>query len=230
MFCLSSIRDYLGGSHNPLQVGRSFVHDVRFYADNPWYFEPNGIWLYCGCQGSGKTLSAVKTAKKMLAEYPAAKLCTNLQLKGFGSEVIPFTGYHDLNITNGIYGIVFLIDEMQVLWNSLESKNIPISEIALFAQNRKDRRVIIGTSQVYSRVAKPIREQLKYVILCHNFLKYIQVNTLVDPNAEGYTGEQNGELEGEIVRKFVWFHTPEDYESYDTYAKIDRIQRKAVSR
>lgn len=153
-------------------------------------------------------------------------ICSNLEIKGIDREIIPFTDYSQLHeINNGIYGVIYLLDEVHVLWNSLESKNIPISEMATFCQMRKERRVIIGTSQVYSRIAKPIREQLKYVIKCRNILKYIQINQLIDPNADGYTGEHDGELEGELLKTFVWFHRPADYEAYDTLNKIVRIER-----
>ena len=131
-------------------------------------------------------------------------------------------------MSNGIEGVIFLIDEIHVLWNSLESKNIPISEMAIFAQMRKDRRLILGTSQVYGRIAKPIREQLKYVIKCKNLLKYIQVNTLINPNPDGYTAESDGSLEGEILGTEIFFHSPADYQAYDTLNKIQRIERKGV--
>lgn len=199
--------------------------NFRFWKDNPQYFEPDGIWVFCGCQGSGKTLSAVQTVQKLHDMYPKAVIVSNVSITGI--DTVPFTDYSQIERTkNDIYGVIFLIDEIQVLFNSLESKNIPLSEIACFCQNRKDRRVIIGTSQVYSRIAKPIREQLKYCILCNNVLKYIQVNTVIDPNVEGYSGEDNGNLEGAIVRREIWVHSPKNYLSYDTFKKIERIERK----
>lgn len=222
-----SDKQYFDGSKNPFNLFRSLGHDIRFYRDNPFYFEPCGIWVFCGSQGSGKTLSAVKTLKLLLKEYPKAVVCTNLAIKGLDTQVIPFTDYEQLlTLTNGIYGVIFLIDEIHVLWNSLESKNIPISEMAIFSQMRKDRRIILGTSQVYNRIAKPMREQLKYVVKCRNICKYLQINQVIDPNADGYTGEKDGELEGELIKTSWFFHSPSDYESYDTLNKINRIERK----
>lgn len=224
---MSKDTNYFKGSKNPLNLFRSLKFDYQFFRDNPFYFEPCGIWVFCGAQGSGKTLSAVKCLKKLLKEYPAAVVCSNLDIKGIDNEVIPFTDYEQLlTLSNGIYGVIFLIDEIHVLWNSLESKNIPISEMAIFSQMRKDRRIILGTSQVYGRIAKPIREQLKYVVKCRNVLKYIQINEVIDPNADGYTGENNGALEGELLYKSVFFHSPADYKSYSTLNKIERFERK----
>ena len=100
--------------------------------------------------------------------------------------------------------------------------------MAAFCQMRKVRRVILGTSQVYGRIAKPIREQLKYAIRCKSYLKYLQVNKVIDPNGENSQGEKNGELDGEHVHTSWFFHRPEDYMSYDTFAKIERLDRKKV--
>lgn len=220
-------QDYFKGSKNPANIFRSMAHDIRFYRNNPDYFDPCGIWVFCGAQGSGKTLSAVHTLKRVLKDYPKALVCSNLAIRGLDRDVIPFTDYEQLlTLSNDIAGIVFLIDEIHVLGNSLESKNIPISEMAIFAQMRKDRRLILGTSQVYGRIAKPIREQLRYVVKCRNVLKYIQVNQLIDPNADGYTGENDGQLEGKLITTDIFFHTPADYDAYDTLTKINRLQRK----
>lgn len=220
---------YFKGSKNPIGAFQSLHFDSVFYQNNPDYFHPDGIWVFCGSQGSGKTLSAVKCAKELLRAYPKAQICSNVFIHGLDRDVIPFEDYEQLKtLSNEEKGIIFLIDEIQVLWNSLESRNIPISEMACFSQMRKVRRVIIGTSQVYGRIAKPIREQLKYAIKCKSYLKYLQVNKIIDPNGENCKGEQDGELDGEHVYTSWFFHRPADYQSYDTFAKIERIERKKV--
>lgn len=217
---------YFRGSHNPLNAFRSLHFDSLFYQKNPTYFHPDGIWVFCGAQGNGKTLSAVKCLKSLVCEYPKVLVCSNLQINGLSVPVVPFTHYSQLtDLSNGVEGIIFLIDEIHVLWNSLESKNISLAEIAAFCQMRKERRIILGTSQVYSRIAKPIREQLKYVILCNSILKYLQINRIVDPNAEGYSGEHDGECDGKLLSTQWFFHSPEDYQSYNTLAKIERAKR-----
>lgn len=220
---------FFEGSKNPLNVVHSISHDIKFYRNNPDYFDPCGIIVFCGAQGSGKTLSAVKLCKKILKEYPKAQICSNLAIHGLDRDVIPFIDYEQIHtLTNDIKGIVFLIDEIHVLWNSLESKNVSISDMAAFSQMRKDRRVIIGTSQVYSRIAKPIREQLHLVIKCRTYAKYIQMNQLIDPNPDGSTGEHDGQLDGELLKNYWFFHSPEDYDSYDTFNKISRVARGGV--
>lgn len=220
---MSDIKEFTKGSLNPVHLFRTLRFKVLFARDNPDYFYPAGIWVFCGPQGSGKTLSAVQTLKKMLERYPKAIVCSNLEVKGLDRPVIPFTEYKQLEeLSNGIEGVIFLIDEIHVLWNSLESKEVPISEMACFCQMRKDRRVILGTSQKYSRIAKPIREQLQYVIDCKNWFSVLQVNRIIDPN-EGQ--EVDGHLQGEKIATRIWWHRPELYDSYDTLFKINKAHR-----
>lgn len=223
---MSDIMNFTKGSKNPKNIIDTLIYKVRFARDNPDYFYPAGIWVFCGPQGSGKTLSAVKCLKEMCKAYPKAKVCSNIDIKGIDNEVIPFTDYEQLTtLSNGVEGIIFLLDEIHVLWNSLESKEVPISEMACFCQMRKDRRVILGTSQVYGRIAKPIREQLQYVVDCHNIFNLIQFNKILDPIE---AVEKNGHVDSKILGTQIWLHNPELYSSYDTLFKIVKANRKEV--
>lgn len=225
---MSDIMNFTRGSKNPKNIIDTLIYKVRFARDNPDYFYPAGIWVFCGPQGSGKTLSAVKCLKEMCKAYPKAKVCSNIDIKGIDNEVIPFTDYEQLTtLSNGVEGIIFLLDEIHVLWNSLESKEVPISEMACFCQMRKDRRVILGTSQVYGRIAKPIREQLQYVVDCHNILNLIQFNKILDPIE---AVEKNGHVDSKVIGNQIWLHNPELYSSYDTLFKIVKANRKEVKK
>ena len=225
---MKDIEEYTKGSKNPINIIKTVKYKYQFALNNPDYFYPSGIWVFCGAQGSGKTLSAVDCLRQMVKEYPKAIVCSNVDLKGFDCEIIPFTDYNQLSeLSNGVNGVIFFLDEIHVLWNSLESKDIPISEMACFCQMRKNRRVIIGTSQVYGRISKPIREQLQFIIDCKCYFSMIQVNSVLDPIS---CVEKNGHLEAELIRKQIWFHRPELYESYDTLEKINRIERKELKK
>lgn len=127
------------------------------------------------------------------------------------------------DLSNGIEGVLYLIDEIHLEFNSLESKNIPIEIMVEVSQQRKQRKHIVGTSQVYMRLAKPLREQIDTVVICHNWLSCIQYNKVI--NGKTAT-EKNGKLDAEIIKKFLWFHRPELYNSYDTYAKMKRYRKE----
>lgn len=224
---MSEIMDLTGGSLNPVNVVKTIGYNIAFSRSNPDYFYPAGIWVFCGPQGSGKTLSAVQTLDKLVRKYPKCRVISNVDVSlSDGHLVEPFVDYGQLSSeTNGTRGIVFFLDEVHVLWNSLESKNIPVSEMACFCQMRKDRRVIIGTSQVYARIAKPIREQLQYVITCQNYFGLLQHNIVLDPAT---AIEKDGNISGEIIGNRWWLHKPALYSMYDTLAKIVRAGRKDV--
>ena len=219
---MSEIKNFTSGSKNPFNLVETLIYKYKFARNNPYFFNPSGIWIFCGAQGSGKTLSAIDCLFRMKKMYPRALVVSNLDIKGI--DYIEFKDYQQLiKMDNGTDGIIFFIDEIHVLWNSLESKNIPISEMAAFCQMRKSRRVIIGTSQVYHRISKPIREQLQYCIACRNIFNLIQVNELTD--LQNCIEDSNGNISGEVLKKQIWFHYPKLYESYDTLKKIERIER-----
>ena len=89
------------------------------------------------------------------------------------------------DVENGFAGVLFLIDEIQLEFNSLESKQIDPSVMQEIAQQRKQRKHIVGTSQVFQRIAKPFREQFKYVVQCRKVLGVLQCNTVIDGQSAG---------------------------------------------
>lgn len=218
--------EYLKGSLNPKNVIDTVKYKIDFRKNNPDYFDPEGIMIFCGSQGSGKTLSAVQYVLKVLKEYPKAILCTNVDILELpeDTKVIEYDGLDCLkNIENGQFGVIYFIDEIHLELNSLESKNIDMNVIVELSQQRKQRKHIVGTSQVYMRMAKPLREQVKDVVLCKNYFKILQHNQLID----GFNSyEEGGKLKADVVQKVWWFHSPELYKLYDTYAKMRRYKQE----
>lgn len=179
-----------------------------------------GISIFSGPQGSGKTLSMIKVFRKIVSDFPKAIIVTNIELKfPIQNEVRKYRGFDDFKIENGIYGVIYILDEIHLILNSLESKGVPLSIIVELSQQRKQRKLILGTSQVYSRMAKPLREQIKNVIICRNFLNLFQLNYLID--AFNSQEDSNGKLKFAKQKVSFFFHRKEDYMAYDTYKKMD---------
>lgn len=214
-----------------------------------------GTCVFCGPQGSGKTLSSVQYVEKVFDFSPRAILVTNVDLKSYPinaimtddnlvcyidtGEVIneeyinahwrdedfrkPVVAYQGLDmlttLKNGKNGIIYFIDEFHLEMNSLESKNVPIEVMTEISQQRKQRIHIVGTSQVFMRLAKPLREQIFNVVLCKCYFGCFQINRMS-------LGEEMQEKDGKITAPVkaisFWFHKPEYYEEYDTYAKMKR--------
>lgn len=137
---------------------------------------------------------------------------------------IEYTGLEMLKyVNNNEYGVVFLIDEIHLELNSLESKNIDIEVMVEISQQRKQRKHIVGTSQVYMRMAKPLREQIHDIILCSNWFGFIQYNRWI----KGETCyEENGKLKADVNGRFIWTHSPDMYQQYDTYTKMKRYNKE----
>ena len=133
----------LDGSMNPYNIVKVIQHNQAFYSLHPDYFRPEGLLIFCGAQGSGKTLSAVQYVKKLCKEYPKAILCTNVEIHGLppDTKVVEYDGLDCLkNLENGYAGVIYLIDEIHLEFNSLESKNIDIEVMVEVSQQRKQRR------------------------------------------------------------------------------------------
>lgn len=264
----------LKGSHNVLDIFKVVDYKRKFAKNNPTYFYPEGLLVFCAEQGAGKTLSAVQYTIKVNSMYNDCVFCTNVSIKEFPVNcyyevknvtdnltkiyyylidtdeivrivtifsdnsdtrteidklkdvkvVVAYDGIDCIKeLSNGIEGVLYLIDEIHLEFNSLESKNIPIEIMVEVSQQRKQRKHIVGTSQVYMRLAKPLREQIDTVVICKNYLSCIQYNTVIN----GKTAvEENGKLQAEILHKFLWFHKPSLYNSYDTYAKMKRYRKE----
>ena len=222
-----NLMSFLGGSLDISRAVDVAKYKRKFRKEHPEYFDPSGILVFCGPQGSGKTLSAVQYVTKLAEKYPQMILVSNVDIHGLADKikVYPYTGLSDLSkYNNGFAGVVFLIDEIQIEFNSLESKNIDPSVITEIAQQRKQRKHIVGTSQVFGRIAKPFREQFKYVMLCRCLFGCLQFNTLID--GEYAMVNDDGHIEAQKTKRFLWWHRPELYESYDTYAKILRTREE----
>ena len=272
---------FLNGSLNPFNILKVMKFKVDFIKNHPDYFSSDGLLIFCGSQGSGKTLSAVQYSTKVLDSYEKAIFCTNVEIKDFpincsyrsrtiidnginkniveyftlvsnimvrrvisyfkngeqtseitdfptigfnGRIVVEYDGIESIkNIENGELGVLYLIDEIHLEFNSLESKNVPIEVMIEVSQQRKQRKHIIGTSQVYMRLAKPFREQIKNVVICRNFFKSIQWNKLIDGET---SREENGKLVFDTQKFILWFHSPKLYNMYDTYKKMKRYRNE----
>lgn len=161
---------------------------------NEEQFPYAGIWLFTGAQGSGKTLLMMHCLKQMLIDYPKAICVSNISIYGTPSYV--YKGIEDFDTyNNGADGMIFVIDEIHTLFSSLQSAKMPESTLTVWSQNRKNRRVILGTSQRFTRVAKGIREQTTWNYECthpilNRFYSYrIKAGDEYD-DAGKYTGEK----------------------------------------
>lgn len=188
-----------------LPLGLKNIKDARsldkFAHEND--FPYNGLWLFSGAQGHGKTLTLMQILREIHKQYPEALIISNISI--YGIPCIPYQGVADFeNYDNGAKGIIFVIDEIHTLFNSLESKNMPLSTVQVWCQNRKNRRVILGTSQRFNRVAKPIREQTKLLYQCYPPLFMFRRYRCFDASFFNDKGEYDGPSERMVYYVPSW--------------------------
>lgn len=87
------------------------------------------------------------------------------------------------------------------------------------SQQRKQRKCIIGTAQVFGRVAKPIREQTSYVYLPKTIMGCLTVVRVTKPI---YYDETNFTFK-RYIRTYIFAHRPEIRDSFDTYLKVKKM-------
>jgi len=232
----------------PLRIdnGLRSVHAWhKWLREHPGYMHAEGTMIYVGPQGSGKTLSAVRYLLALMEQYPKAIVCTNIELTDFpfnahldpeathgwaynkGVEpednrpIVEYVGLDCLKfLMNDYQGVIYLIDELHLELNSLESRNIDINVMIEISQQRKQRKHIIGTSQEFMRLAKPLREQVRDIVLCRCLFGRMQSNRLLDGATAVETS--GGHVDAVIRKKSFFWHTPAMYKAYDTYAKMKR--------
>lgn len=183
-------------------------------------FPYNGLWLFTGAQGNGKTILLMYVLREMLREYPEAVVISNIAI--YGIPAIPYQGIKDFDkYHNGEKGIIFVIDEIHTLFNSLESAEMPMSTVQVWCQNRKNRRVILGTSQRFNRVAKAIREQTKLLYCCYR--PFLWFNRYACFDASLF--DDKGNYEGEAQRKSWYIPSFEVMTSYNTLEVVQRNKK-----
>lgn len=140
------------------------------------------------------------------------------------SEYIRFSSLDELaavlvGVNNDFYGVIYLIDEIHTYFNALDSKNIPMYVFTEISQQRKQRKVIIGTSQLFMRLAKPLREQCDNLIMCST-LGGLWTFQKAYAGAEVREDAQGNLMHTGLKKRGWFFHTRELRAAFDTFQKV----------
>lgn len=183
------------------------------------YFRECGIHMFCGEQGAGKTVAMVEAILRLQKQYPKSKTITNFALT---TQDRPLDHWEKLlTYNNGKKGVIVGIDEIQN-WFMSGMNKLPPEMLEVVTQNRKNRRILFCTAQVFTKVNKGIREQVTLVYEPITFLGCFTIVRKLKPvfDSEGNVKE----------RKFRgWYsfvHTKEIREAYDTYRVIHTLAKE----
>lgn len=183
------------------------------------YFEPRGIHMFCGEQGSGKTCAAAEMILRLQHMYPKAKCTTNFALTTENDALNAWQML--LEYSNGHQGVIVGIDEIQN-WFMSGTNKLPQGMLEIVTQNRKNCRILICTSQVFTRVNKGLREQVTMVYNPHTIFGCL---TVVIKRKPVFDSEGNV-IEMKFRGMYSFVHTDELRASYDTYKVIHTLAKE----
>ena len=200
-----------------IDLPRRYVLDI--YERDPDFFQAQGIHMFCGPQGCGKTMACVEMMLRLQKMFPKSRMITNF---GVTSEDDELTQWQQLlDFTNGKKGVIVGIDEIQN-WFMSGKNQLPEGMLEVATQNRKNRRVICCTAQVFTRVNKGLREQVTNVYEPHTYLGCftIVIKKKYNFNSEGVV--ESSKIKG----MYCFVHTDELRSAYDTYKVIHTLSRE----
>lgn len=193
------------------------------------YFRPYGCWFYVGKQGSGKSMSLIHKLEQLRKRYPKAKIYTNMAYKFEDKPLKSLNDLLDDSLYNGKYGTIFVIDEIQNEFSCRTSKDFPESLLSLITQQRKNKILILTTSQVFTRVSKPIREQCYRAIECQTFFGRYTRNKIYNGIAYADSIELPPDKKRKSNKKIgLDCFVQSDYlrNCFDSYKLIERLSRE----
>lgn len=216
--------EHLTVKFKPYDLMRWILWDIITRKERVKRFDRYGFSIFCGRQGAGKTISMVEYLQEAKRKYPNVIIVANFECSVADHMM---TDWRQLmEIRNGTDGVIFAIDEIHSEYSAESWKDFPESLLSEISQQRKQAVKIVATAQVYSRVAKPIREQCFSVIMCYTFLGRLTVTKEYDA-AEYSTSDTPYQVKRKCkpISRHCFVQSNKLRDSYDTYQKIERMRK-----
>lgn len=202
------------------------IADLFYFLINGKQFNLFGVSIFCGRQGSGKTISMVEMLNRIKNAYPDCLIVTNFNY--FQQDFMLDDWRQLLDIRNGTKGVVFAIDEIQNEYDNTKWQDFPEGILSVITQQRKQRIKILLTSQVYSRVVKQIREQCFEVIECKTFLgRWTRLKCYDADDYNSIIDSPSLEKKFKLPKKWRYSFIQSDYlrNCYDSFAVVDKMKK-----
>lgn len=231
----------------------SAIKQNRSQRKDPYYFQPDGIQVFYGEQGTGKTIAMINMLHKLRERYPNAIIASNVKLhdiKEIQFHEDPDSLLQALNnpdfdtrhsyifystrleyqmvlhmIDNGKFGVIIVTDEFQNYFSNQDSNSVPPWVIEQAAQNRKQRRVILATSQDYNQIVKAIRRRSDIAFECKTIALPFTSGPILTIYYSFRSEKLNFNNDGvrlpmKPLKVGYFFHSVDLRESYDTHQVI----------
>lgn len=195
-------------------------------------FDYYDVYLFCGRVGCGKTISMIEKANRIKQRYPKVKIYSNFDCDISDGKIEYWEQLRDLTNRDEMgneQGILFLFDEIHLTFASEAWQAAPADLLSYISLQRKNKKCIFASSQVWTRVNKVIREQADYVIECKSFFKsrivrnkyYLQEDYAVN-------GEQkdSGMRKRDVRLKYCFVATDKLRSLYDTNEIVRGLKQR----
>lgn len=208
----------------PYDLFRWLVWDFLTRKQRDQVFSEYGFSIFTGRQGAGKTVSMVRYLDLMRKKYPNVKIITNFNYAYADKRMKDWRDF--MEIRNGEDGVIFAIDEIHSEYSAASWKDFPEALLSEISMQRKQRVKIVATSQVFCRVAKPIREQAFSVMVCRTYFGRLTFFKEYDA-AEYSTSDTPYKVKKSVkpIWKSVFVQSNALRRSFDTYEKIERMKK-----
>ncbi len=190
---------------------------------DPSRFRPKSGRIVCfvGRQGRGKTIAATRMLMDLQAEWPKLKVATNYEYEHQDYEINHWEQLVDLQ--NGAQGMAIALDEAQLWFNGRDFRNFDINMLQEIVFQRKQNKMLLLTTQVFSALDKNIKTQVQEIHYCTTILGVFTIVRVKEPDINS----SDGTIEKEHFRRIYCFpHTPELRNAYDTFKMIDNLKKK----
>lgn len=195
-------------------------------------FNEFGITMFCGEQGNGKTTSAVNWIEEMKMDYSNLYVMSNCGYINENEPIVSWQQLVDHKTPEGFCGSIFFIDEIQSEFPSTNRNAFPEQVLRVITQQRKGSVKVIATAQVYTRVAKPLREQTFEVVECNTYLRRFTRQRWYKANDYNDFLDSNQEKKYEklkVIKKASLVQDEELRSLFDSFKLINALDKRGVS-
>ena len=137
----------------------------------------NLIVLYTGRRGSGKTLTMVKDILKF--KEAGWTIYSNIEIKGVDTQTLETEDIINFDKKSEMKNCVFVIDEIQVLFDSRRSTSKTNTDFSNFIQQIRKRGIILlATTQFAGTTDLRIRQHTDIIVRPRYNKKYFLVDVI----------------------------------------------------
>ena len=209
----------------PFDLFRWLLYDIVNRRNVAKVFAPYGFTIFVGPQGAGKTTAMVKYLQDNKAKYPGCIIVTNFKCDAADRQMSDWKDF--LEIRNGSEGVIFAIDEIHGEYSSAKWQDFPEVLLSQISMQRKQRIKIVATAHMFSRVAKPIREQAFSVVVCRTYFGRLTTTREYDAGRFVVSGDSAYTVRKGVkpIWKSAFVQSNALRESFDTYEVIERMKK-----